>query len=559
MEQPGHELHVLLAREALLHSGVLPREPDPGPDAMRVVGHVDAVDERLPAVGAQQRREQAHHRRLARAVRTEQPVDRAPRHLEVDAIERDRAPEALHEGARVDCEIVRHPASLSERGPSARTICGAPFPVRRLAPDPLRAYAPPWMPPASSWNHSMPHSARPCEASSCAPSTTSTFSALYEAWLEYALLLFPGQFLTREEQDSFARRVGDLEFGAAPISNIDRDGKVHSATDDDIVKALRGNEGWHHDSTYMPVQAKGAVFSAEIVPSSGAATGFADMRQAYDVLDDATKQLISGLNAHHSLEYSQGRAGYLPRPNAQGLLPGYGYHGGDRPLRPLVKVHPETGRPNLLAGRHAHDIVGMSPAESEALLDRLNEDACDGTRTYHHEWTVGDALLWDNRCLMHRATPFDMAEPRRMWQHAHRRRSALGARAQLLLIPPNCEPASPPTTSIEPLAGGRRRGGSARRRGSAPTRRVVGADAQVLNGETTVNLCLLGGCAATTFTEQSGVMRGRPQPKLTLRQTMAAASLLLQPVRTDNAMATLPAGEAPEFSSTPPWSSRRDA
>lgn len=241
------------------------------------------------------------------------------------------------------------------------------------------------------------------------------WAALHEAWLEYALLVFPGQFLTREEQDAFARRAGDLEIPAAPISNIDRRGEVHSAADDDLVKALRGNEGWHHDSTYMPVQAKGAVFSAEIVPSSGAATGFADMRAAYDALDETTRVLIADLAAHHSLEYSQERAGYLPRRNEAGALPGYGYHGGERPLRPLVKVHPETGRPNLLLGRHAHGIVGLDPADSEALIDRLNEEACQGDRVHHHEWTVGDAVMWDNRRLMHRATPYDMTEPRRMW------------------------------------------------------------------------------------------------------------------------------------------------
>jgi alpha-ketoglutarate-dependent taurine dioxygenase len=241
------------------------------------------------------------------------------------------------------------------------------------------------------------------------------WAALHEAWLEYALLVFPGQFLTREEQDAFARRAGDLEIPAAPISNIDRRGEVHSAADDDLVKALRGNEGWHHDSTYMPVQAKGAVFSAEIVPSSGAATGFADMRAAYEALDQATRVLIADLAAHHSLEYSQERAGYLPRRNEAGALPGYGYHGGERPLRPLVKNHPETGRPNLLLGRHAHEIVGLDPAASEALIDRLNEEACQGDRVHHHEWTVGDAVMWDNRRLMHRATPYDMTEPRRMW------------------------------------------------------------------------------------------------------------------------------------------------
>lgn len=242
-----------------------------------------------------------------------------------------------------------------------------------------------------------------------------TWQSLRQAWLEHALLIFPGQFLTREEQDAFARRFGDLEFKATPISNMTAAGEVFSDPADDRVKSLRGNEGWHHDSTYMPVQAKGAVFSAEIIPSHGAATGFADMRAAYESLDEATKDRLAGLSAYHSLYYSQGRAGYMPRANDDGGYNQYGYHGGEPSLRPLVKIHPDTGRPNLLIGRHAYGIVGMDPDESEKLLDELNEWACQPPRVYHHEWTVGDAIVWDNRRLMHRATPFDMTEPRRMW------------------------------------------------------------------------------------------------------------------------------------------------
>jgi alpha-ketoglutarate-dependent taurine dioxygenase len=245
----------------------------------------------------------------------------------------------------------------------------------------------------------------------------ATWTELHAAWLEHALLIFPDQHPTREVQNDFARRFGALEFEAAPISNVGKHGRVHAAEDDDVVKSLRGNEGWHHDSTYMPVQAKGAVFSAEIVPSHGAATGWADMRAAYDALDDATRERLAGLRARHSLWYSQGRAGYLPsKRNDDGGYDQYGYHDLDVPLRPLVKVHPDTGRPNLLIGRHAHDIEGMDAAESEALLDELNEWACASEeRTYHHQWEVGDTVIWDNRRLMHRATPFDMTEPRRMW------------------------------------------------------------------------------------------------------------------------------------------------
>ena len=244
----------------------------------------------------------------------------------------------------------------------------------------------------------------------------ATWHELREAWSEYALLIFPTQFLTQDEQNDFARRFGELEFPAAAITNVDKRGVNHSDPGDDIVTSLRGNEGWHHDSTYMPVQALGAVFSAEIIPREGGATGFADMRAAYDVLDDATRRRISSMSAYHSLEYSQGRAGYLPKTrNSAGGYEQYGYHGGAAPLRRLVKAHPDTGRLNLLIGRHAHAIRGLDGATSEALLDALNNDACAAPRTYHHEWSVGDTVVWDNRRLMHRATPFDMTQPRRMW------------------------------------------------------------------------------------------------------------------------------------------------
>ena len=166
----------------------------------------------------------------------------------------------------------------------------------------------------------------------------------------------------------------------------------------------------------MPVQAKGAVFTAEIVPEGGAPTGWADMRAAYDALDASEQRRLAGLSAYHSLYYSQGRAGYLPSErDERGGYVQYGYHDKEPSLRPLVKVHPDTGRANLLIGRHAYGIVGMEPGESERLLDELNDWACQDRRVYFHRWEVGDAVVWDNRRLMHRATPFDLTQPRRMW------------------------------------------------------------------------------------------------------------------------------------------------
>lgn len=242
----------------------------------------------------------------------------------------------------------------------------------------------------------------------------AAFEALYELWLERALLVFPGQHLGEEAQVAFARRFGELEFDLAPLSNVRKDGSLRADDGtDDVVKILRGNMGWHMDSTYMPVQAKGAVFTAHVVPSARGETGWADMRAAYEALSRSMRDRIAGLSAFHSLHYSQAKLGH--RHEAGSDYTGYGFHDQSPPLRPLVKIHPETGRPALLIGRHAFGIPGLTEAESEVLLDELLEFACQPPRLYYHTWAPGDAVLWDNRCLLHRACPWDMSEPRVMY------------------------------------------------------------------------------------------------------------------------------------------------
>jgi alpha-ketoglutarate-dependent taurine dioxygenase len=243
------------------------------------------------------------------------------------------------------------------------------------------------------------------------------FRALYDTWLQHALLVFPGQFLTREQQIAFAKRFGPLEFEMGAISNVKDDGTLRLEKDnDDRIKVIKGNMGWHADSTYMPVQAKGAVFSAEEVPATGGQTGWADMRAAYDALDEPTRAKVHALAAHHSLHYSQSKLGHDTRKaKADGEYSGYGLHDGPVPLRPLVKIHPETGRKSLLIGRHAHNVPGLDKTESERFLDGLVAFACQRPRTYHHTWTAGDVVVWDNRCLLHQATPWDMTQRRIMW------------------------------------------------------------------------------------------------------------------------------------------------
>jgi alpha-ketoglutarate-dependent taurine dioxygenase len=239
------------------------------------------------------------------------------------------------------------------------------------------------------------------------------FEALYAAWLTYGLLIFPGQHLARDEQVAFARRFGALEIEITPISNVRADGSVRPEDGDDVVKVLKGNMGWHCDSTYMPVQAKGAVFTAHVVPGEGGETDWADMAAAYEALTPALKARIAGRSAHHSLRYSQGKVGHAHK--AGSAYSGYGMTVEDPPLRPLVKRHPETGRDCLMIGRHAYGVTGLEADESERLLEELTDLACRPPRTWRHAWTPGDAVVWDNRRLMHRAAPWDMTVPRVMY------------------------------------------------------------------------------------------------------------------------------------------------
>ncbi|MEO5841770.1 MAG: TauD/TfdA family dioxygenase [Acidimicrobiales bacterium] len=237
----------------------------------------------------------------------------------------------------------------------------------------------------------------------------ATWQVVEDAFHTYGLLIFPDQHLSDDEQMAFGRRFGQLEQGLtlAPLSNITAEGDVRPA-DGVVMQMLRGNEGWHTDSSYMPLAAKASMLSAHVVPSSGGETEWADMRAAYDALDDATRAHIESLSAFHSIRYSQKQLGFADVVNS------YGYDVEDPPLRPLVKVHPVTGRPALYIGRHAHAIPGLSADESQRLLAELLQDACQTPRTYRHHWAPGDLAVWDNRCVLHHACGYDYREPRVM-------------------------------------------------------------------------------------------------------------------------------------------------
>lgn len=241
--------------------------------------------------------------------------------------------------------------------------------------------------------------------------TEGTWRCVEDAFHEYAALVFPAQHLSEEAQVAFGMRFGEIEIlresaKAVQISNKKPDGTL--LKDEDFrFKALRGNEGWHIDSTYMPLAAKAGLLTAIEVPSAGGETELADMRAGYDALEEVTQRRIADLSAYHSLYASQAKIGHIVETGS-----GYGYHDKGAPLRPLVKVHPVTGRKVLYIGRHAYRIPGMDDAEAQALLDELLEFACQAPRAYTHHWQPGDLMIWDNRCVLHRARPYDFSETR---------------------------------------------------------------------------------------------------------------------------------------------------
>lgn len=245
-----------------------------------------------------------------------------------------------------------------------------------------------------------------------------------EAFHKYGTLVIPDQHgLSIEAQKAFAKRFGELEIEELPITNV-RDGRVLSEEEVEKTTFLRVNENWHMDSTYMPVQAKCGMLFAEKVPASGGGeTEIADMRAAYDALDYSMREKLDSLKAYHAVAYTYAR--FADRfPLEQDGRHGTMNDGDDNPyanygkdpnlafLRPMVKVHPVTGRKNIHYASHIFGIDGMPREEAKAFLDTLRDAACQHPRTYAHKWKPGDFLLWDNRCCLHRARPYDPKETR---------------------------------------------------------------------------------------------------------------------------------------------------
>ncbi len=248
-------------------------------------------------------------------------------------------------------------------------------------------------------------------------------AATLEAGMDrYAVLVYHDQPFTDEQQKAFSRNFGELEntaggnvtkaaerrldYQMADVSNLGPDHKP-LARDDRRRLFNLGNQLWHSDSSFRAIPAKFSLLSGRIVVDAGGNTEFADMRAAYDALDDRTKAEIEDLVCEHSLIYSRGSLGFTELTDEERQM--------FKPVRQrLVRTHPVTGRKSLYLSSHSGTIVGWPMPEARAFLRDLNEHAVQPRFTYSHKWKQYDLVMWDNRTTMHRVRRFDETKVRDM-------------------------------------------------------------------------------------------------------------------------------------------------
>jgi taurine dioxygenase len=242
----------------------------------------------------------------------------------------------------------------------------------------------------------------------------AAFRAIYAAFLRYQVLVFGPLALPAARQVAFARRFGEVQIHVMSqyhadgfpelyrLSNLDEHGNPNGRHPD------KGTLAWHTDGSWKPVTGQATIIYGEVVADVGGETHFCDMYGAYERLTPAWKARIDDLQAVHNLDFSRRRRhGEDPMTDAQRLATPPVAH-------PIVRTHPETDRDCLYLGDHAEYIPGMPYAEGRALIEELNALAIHPDLTYEHRWQPGELLVWDNRCVMHRATAYDPFTQRRV-------------------------------------------------------------------------------------------------------------------------------------------------
>ena len=239
------------------------------------------------------------------------------------------------------------------------------------------------------------------------------FTAVRDAFERYSVLVFPDQRITDEQQIRFSERFGPLEATRAGangagsklivLTNIAAGGSIGAPSDKQVLNN-RANQVWHTDSSFKPMPARASLLSAREIPSQGGDTQYASMRAAYAAMPEKDKRLVEGLVAEHDFGWSRSRIDASLVTEAE--------RAANPPVRQAVVVDSPHGKA-LYLGAHARRIEGMDEAEGQALIDRLIAFGTQDRFVYSHRWARHDLILWDNRAVLHRATPFRNSDERR--------------------------------------------------------------------------------------------------------------------------------------------------
>ncbi len=246
------------------------------------------------------------------------------------------------------------------------------------------------------------------------PMDEQLFRAIYGAFLQYQVLLFGFQNLSPARQVEFARHFGEVQVHVMNqyhangypelyhLSNLDENGNPNGRHPD------KGTLAWHTDGSWRSVTGQATIIYSEIIPETGGETHFCDMYGAYDRLSTTWKERLAKLRAVHNLDFSRTRRhGEDPMTATQRReVPPVDH--------PIIRTHPESGRRCIFLGDHAEYILGMDYVEGRALIEEVNALVVHPDLSYEHHWKPGQMMVWDNRCVQHRATEYNPATQRRV-------------------------------------------------------------------------------------------------------------------------------------------------
>lgn len=241
------------------------------------------------------------------------------------------------------------------------------------------------------------------------PLTPEVTTAIKKAWSENLVLRFRGQHLNDDDLMRFSGQFGELDWAPIAAANDAPEGRAYVMVISNVVENGRaiGQLGayeavWHTDMSYIPEPPQASALYSLEVPESGGDTGFSNMHRALETLPAELRRQIEGRVCRHDASRNSAgelRRGFVDAPDPSQTV------GADHPI---VRIHPVTGRKALFLGRRRNAYIpGLSLADSEALLDALWAHATKPELAWYQQWQVGDLILWDNRCVMHRRDAFD--------------------------------------------------------------------------------------------------------------------------------------------------------